>query len=191
MCWSSSLLPKSLFGTPCPHGGGPVVASQDGLVPAVHCAAGLEDAPGLQAMEVPLLIRLPSVSSQTPRKELVFPSWDCVFGAAWWGLSQWGLCEPSHASWGCSEKGEAPHACASRVFTSAVAQPEPSGDSFCPSLPPGRFLLKRFIFGTGAAQHRYSSGHALTLNNQQQQFITPCRSKHSSTTAFAWERGSF
>lgn len=37
------------------------------------------------------------------------------------GLSQRGLCEPSHASWGCSEKGEAPHACVTRVFTSAVA----------------------------------------------------------------------
>lgn len=70
MCCSSSLLPKSLFGTPCPHAGGSVVALQSGLVPALHRAVGLEDAQALQATEVPLLFRLPSTNSQTPRKKL-------------------------------------------------------------------------------------------------------------------------
>jgi len=54
------------------HAGGSVVASLGRLVPAVHHAAGLEDAQGLQAARVPLLICLPSISSQTPRKELFF-----------------------------------------------------------------------------------------------------------------------
>lgn len=88
----------------------------------------------------------------TEQRLVFFLCWDCVFGTAWWGLSQWGLCKPSHTSWGCSKKGEAPHACASMIFTSATAQPESSGDSFCLFLPPGKFLLKRFIFGTSAVR---------------------------------------
>lgn len=60
---------------------------------------------------------------------------------------------------------EPPHAGGTWVFISAITQPEPSGDLFCPLLPPGRFLLKKFTFGTGAAQCRYSPGHALTPNN--------------------------
>lgn len=60
---------------------------------------------------------------------------------------------------------EPQHARGTWVFTSAIAQPEPSGDSFCPLLPPGRFLLKKFIFGIGGARCRYSPGHALTPNN--------------------------
>lgn len=58
------LLVPMLEGQSWPH--------RTGLVPAVPSAAGLEDAQGLQAREVPLLFQLPSISSQTPRKELVF-----------------------------------------------------------------------------------------------------------------------
>lgn len=48
------------------------MALQGELVPAVHRAVVLEDAHGLQAMEVLLIFQLPSISSQTPRKELFF-----------------------------------------------------------------------------------------------------------------------
>lgn len=52
---------------------GPLWPHRAGLVPATHSTARLEAAPGLRAMEVPLLFELPSVSRQTPRKEALFP----------------------------------------------------------------------------------------------------------------------